>query len=129
MRILHVEDDEDTRTLVALVLQGEGWEVVSVDNAQAGLNHARETEFDLFLIDNWIRGDDGNELCHGLRAIDPHIPILFYSGAAYPLDVEKAAASGAQGYLAKPTTPEVLVEEILKLTRKRREFLRTRQEH
>jgi two-component system OmpR family response regulator len=118
MRILHVEDDEDTRTLVAFVLQGEGWDVVSVDNAQAGLVQAKAGKFDLYLIDNWLGGDDGNELCLGLRTIDPRIPILFYSGAAYPLDVETATESGAQGYLAKPTTPEALVHEILKLTDK-----------
>ena len=118
MRILHVEDDADTRTLVAFVLQGEGWEVVSVDNSKAGLDQANAGEFDLYLIDNWIGGDDGNELCLGLRTIDPHIPILFYSGAVYPLDVETAAASGAQGYLEKPTTPEALIQEISKLTGK-----------
>jgi len=37
MRILHVEDDEDTRTLVAFVLQAEGWHVVSVDSAKAAI--------------------------------------------------------------------------------------------
>lgn len=116
MRILHVEDDQDTRTLVAFILQGEGWEVVSVENASAAMETATAGAFDLYLLDNWIEDDTDNALCRSLRSINPHTPILFYSGAVFPLDVESALACGAQGYLEKPCTPEALVTEILKLT-------------
>ena len=118
MKILHVEDDQDTRTLVAFVLEAEGWEVVSVEDASTGIEHASAGGFDLYLIDNWIEGGNKNALCLGLRSLDPHTPILFYSGAVFPADVDSAFASGAQGYLAKPCTPEALVAEILKLTRR-----------
>ena len=117
MRILHVEDDQDTRTLVAFVLEAEGWQVVSVEDASTGIEHASDGGFDLYLIDNWIEGSNKNALCLSLRSLDPHTPILFYSGAVFPADVESALASGAQGYLQKPCTPEALVAEILKLTR------------
>ena len=118
MRILHVEDDQDTRTLVAFILEAEGWEVVSVEDAGTGIKHATAGGFDLYLIDNWIEGDNKNGLCISLRSLDPHTPILFYSGAVFPADVESAFASGAQGYLQKPCTPEALVAEVLKLTRR-----------
>lgn len=118
MRILHVEDDEDTRTLVAFILKAEGWKVVSVDNATAAIRLAAAGGFDLYLLDNRIEGDTDNALCVGLRSVDPHTPILFYSGAVFPFDVQTALASGAQGYLEKPCTPEALIEEILKLTRR-----------
>ena len=118
MRILHVEDDDDTRTLVAFILHGEGWQVVSVDSAASAIELAAAGGFDLYLIDNWIEGDTENALCRSLRAVDPHAPILFYSGAVFPADVTSALASGAQGYLEKPCTPEALVAEILKLSRR-----------
>ena len=117
MKILHVEDDEDTRTLVAFILQSEGWDVVSVEKAGAALEHAVTGGFDLYLLDNWIDGDTHNVLSRSLRSIDPDTPILFYSGAVFPVDVETALGSGAQGYLEKPCTPEALVAEVLKLTR------------
>lgn len=118
MRILHVEDDDDTRALVAFILHGEGWQVVSVENATSAIKLAAAGEFDLYLLDNWIEGDTQNTLCRGLRSVDPHTPILFYSGAVFPSDVTSALASGAQGYLEKPCTPEALVQEILKLSRR-----------
>ena len=121
VRILHVEDDPDTRALVALVLEAEGWEVISVDNANSALTTIGASEFDLYLIDNWIDGDSDGGLCRRLRAADPHTPILFYSGAVYPADIETARRSGAQGYLQKPCSPEALIEEIVKLTRGRKE--------
>lgn len=118
MRILHVEDDADTRTLVALVVESEGWNVVSVDEANAALKLAAAGGFDLYLIDNWINGDTGNGLCLGLRKLDPVTPILFYSGAVYPYDVQTALSCGAQGYVEKPCSPETLVAEIRRLTSK-----------
>jgi two-component system alkaline phosphatase synthesis response regulator PhoP len=118
LRILHVEDHDDTRTLVAFILQGEGWEVVSVDNAAAAFNLAAAGRFDLYLLDNWMEGDTDNSLCRSLRSLDPHTPILFYSGAVFPSQIQSALACGAQGYLEKPCTPEALVQEILKLTRR-----------
>lgn len=116
MRILHVEDDEDTRKLVEFILHDKGWQVVSVENANAAFELAAAGGFDLYLIDNWIEGDTQNALCRGLRSLDRHTPILFYSGAVFPSDVESGLASGAQGYLEKPCTPEALVDEILKLS-------------
>ena len=117
MRILHVEDDEDTRKLVECILHSKGWQVVSVENATSAFTLAAAGGFDLYLIDNWIEGDTENALCRGLRSLDPHTPILFYSGAVFPADIRAALASGAQGYLEKPCTPDTLVEEILKLSR------------
>jgi DNA-binding NarL/FixJ family response regulator len=93
-----------------------GWEVVSIENASTAFRLVAAGGFDLYLLDNWVEGDTENALCRGLRSLDPHTPILFYSGAVFPFQVESALACGAQGYLAKPCTPGALVQEILRLT-------------
>lgn len=74
MRILHVEDDEDTRKLVECILQGKGWQVVSVEDATSALELAAAGGFNLYLIDNWIEGDTENALCRGLRTLDKSHP-------------------------------------------------------
>ena len=58
--------------------------------ASAALEAAVAGGFDLYLLDNRIEGDTHNVLCRGLRAVDPQTPILFYSGAVFPFEVETA---------------------------------------
>ena len=54
-------------------------------------------------------------MCEQLREFDQHTPVLFYSGAAYETDRERALLSGAQGYLVKPIDGDELVAEVLRL--------------
>lgn len=57
----------------------------------------------------------GEDLCKKLREFDPITPILFYSGAAYESDKERAMSAGAQGHVVKPAAPDELISEILRL--------------
>ena len=58
--------------------------------------------FDLYLLDNWLPGGSGVELCREIRRSDPSTPIVFYSGAGLDFEREEALAAGAQAYLVKP---------------------------
>jgi DNA-binding response OmpR family regulator len=64
------------------------------------------------VIDNWMSGGSGVDLCKKLREFDTWTPILFYSGAAFERDKQEALAAGAQGYLVKPTGPDELIAEV-----------------
>jgi two-component system response regulator ResD len=113
--ILYVEDDEDTRELVTYVLARSNYKVVAAENYDDALRLARANQFDLYLIDNWMSGGSGVDLCQQLRAFNPRTPILFYSGAAYEHDKQQAFAAGAQGYLVKPTANEELIVEVARI--------------
>jgi DNA-binding response OmpR family regulator len=113
--ILYLEDDADTHELVTCVLTQADYNVVAAKNFYDALLLARKRRFDLFLIDNWIDGGSGIDLCKKLRRIDPATPILFYSGAAFEYDREEALAAGADGYLIKPALNEALIEEVSRL--------------
>lgn len=78
-RILCTEDDADTRDLIILVLQNEGYEVICTDTAEQAISLAKAQSFDLYLLDNWLPDSSGIELCRELREIDSKTPILFYS--------------------------------------------------
>ena len=114
-RILYAEDDADTRELVTLVLEMQNCQVVATESYEEALRLARAEHFDLYLIDNWMPHISGVKLCEQLREFDRHTPVLFYSGAAYDADRERALASGAQGYLVKPAAGEQLIAEVLRL--------------
>ena len=113
--ILYIEDDPDTRELVTYVLARSNYEVVAVANYDDALLWARTNHFDLYLIDNWMSGGSGIDLCKKLREFDTWTPILFYSGAAYERDKQQAFAVGAQGYLVKPTAPDELIAEVFRV--------------
>lgn len=111
-RILSTEDDPDTRDLVRLLLKLEGFEVVYADNAEEALNLARTSPFGLYLLDNWVPGLAGEDLCRKLLQFDRTTPILFYSGAGHESDKDGAIAAGAQGYVVKPADPDELTSQI-----------------
>lgn len=114
-RILCTEDDADTRDLIVLILNANGYEVVTSASTLESLHLARTQHFDLYLLDNWLPGSSGIELCKELRSVDSKTPILFYSGAASDKDKEQARECGAQGYLTKPADSDELITEVLRL--------------
>ena len=114
-RILYAEDDADTRELVTLVLERQNCQVIATESHDEVLRLARAEHFDLYLIDNWMPTISGVRLCEQLREFDQHTPVLFYSGAAYERDRERALSSGAQGYLVKPVDGDDLIAEVLRL--------------
>jgi DNA-binding response OmpR family regulator len=102
-RILYIEDHEDTRELVTIILSQNHYDVVTGSTIRAGIRLARSDRFDLYLLDSWLPDGSGLDLCRQIREFDPLTPILFYSAAAYEADREDALKSGAQGYLIKPS--------------------------
>jgi len=111
-RILCTEDDEDTRDLLVISLKLAGYEAICTDTAEKALALIKTEEFDLCLLDNWMPGLSGEDLCKMIREFNSKIPILFYSGAAYEADKERAMAAGAQGYLVKPVMDNKLIAEV-----------------
>jgi two-component system phosphate regulon response regulator PhoB len=113
--ILYVEDDGDTRELVTLMLAGSNYQVVPAETYDEALLLARANHFDLYLIDNWIPGGSGVDLCKQLREFNLRTPILFYSGAGYESDKQQAFAAGAQAYLVKPVDNDELIEAVSRI--------------
>ena len=114
-RVLYIEDHEDTRELVTLVLEQKCLEVVTGSTIQSGVVLARAQKFDLYLLDSWLPDGSGLELCRRIREFDKATPIIFYSAAAYESDRVEAIRSGAQAYLIKPSHPSELCSLVTSL--------------
>ncbi len=114
-RILCTEDNEDTRELLAFLLEQNGFEAVCVDDPLEAINLAKTQHFDLYLLDNKMPGLSGTAMTEQLREFDPHTPVLFCSGAAFDSDKEAAQKAGAQAYLVKPVDNDLLLAEVSRL--------------
>src|SRR6188474_1612192 len=123
-RVLYIEDHDDTRELVTLVLGQKSIEVVSGSTIQSGVALAGSDEFDLYLLDSWLPDGSGLDLCRKIREFDKATPILFYSAAAYEMDRAEAIKSGAQAYLIKPSHPSELCSLVTSLIDSHRQFAR-----
>ena len=111
-RVLYIEDHEDTRELVTLVLEQRRFEVVSGSTIATGVALAESQHFDLYLLDSWLPDGSGLDLCRQIREFDKVTPIVFYSAAAYEIDRDLAIKSGAQAYLTKPSQPSELCQIV-----------------
>ena len=114
-RILCVEDDEDTCSMLRSLLGLIGCDVLTAATvAEASELIARE-RFDLYLLDNWLPGGSGVEFCRSMRRSDTSTPVVFYTGAGLESEREEALAAGAQAYLVKPGDIAILVETVRRL--------------
>lgn len=114
-RILFVEDHEDTRELITLVLEQANYEVVTAPSMARALILAEGDRFDLFVLDSLLLDGSGIELCKLIRQMDHSTPILFCSAMAYDKDKNEAYDSGAQGYLVKPIDIGLLCRTVAEL--------------
>lgn len=101
-RILCVDDDEDTREMMQILLGFYGYEPVIAGSVSDALESARFGGIDLCILDHWLTEGSGIELCQQIRALDSDTPIMFYSGAGYKTDIQNGLDAGAQAYLVKP---------------------------
>jgi two-component system OmpR family response regulator len=97
-----VDGDEDSRFMLIMLLGFAMIEAKAAGDAVEALSLMQAERFDLCLLDAWLPGIDGFELCRRIRASDSLIPILFFSGAAYESDRKRGIEAGANAYLMKP---------------------------
>jgi two-component system, OmpR family, response regulator ArlR len=114
-RILYIEDHEDTRELVTLLLAQKSYEVITGSTIESGVALAGSERFDLYLLDSWLPDGSGLDLCQRIRQFDKTTPIIFYSAAAYAADHDMAMSCGAQAYLVKPSPVSELCDLVKQL--------------
>lgn len=101
-RVLCAETHEDTCSLLSMMLEREGHEVKSAKSLKECLELASQEHFDLYMLDDYYSDGTSIELCRQLRRLTPETPILFFSSATFPRDVQAGLEAGAQAYLTKP---------------------------
>ncbi|MGI9034736.1 MAG: response regulator transcription factor [Pyrinomonadaceae bacterium] len=108
LRVLYAEDNEDASYMMTVLLGLSEIKIIAAKNVAEAWRLARAEHFDLYLLDSRFPDGDGFELCRRLREHAPPTPILFYSGDARETDKQKGLAAGADAYLVKPNSDEIV---------------------
>jgi DNA-binding response OmpR family regulator len=121
-KVIIVEDDRETREMLALALSMEGFEVAEAANGLKLISSLHLHRPDLILLDvnmSWI---DGFELCRSVHRNEEfrNIPVVFVSARSSPADIQRGFEAGAAAYFTKPVDLGVL-------TAKARELVAARQ--
>ena len=104
-RVLCVDDYSDTCDLIKLVLSQ--YEVVAAYTKADGFYLASTELFDLIILDHHLPDGTGLELCREIRAVNPIVPILFFTGAV-DLTPQDVVSAGGQLMIDKSDLTELL---------------------
>ena len=118
MKILVVEDDNETAQYVAQGLRKAGHWVERARSGQEGLQLARTRAHDIAIVDRMLPALDGLSLVKALRTEGLEIPVLFLTTMSGIHDRVEGLESGGDDYLTKPFALSELVARINSLTRR-----------
>jgi DNA-binding response OmpR family regulator len=118
MRILVVEDEKRLAASLRTGLEAEGFAVDTAYDGQDGLWHAREHDYDAILLDIMLPGLNGYKVCEALRAEGNWTPILMLTAKDGEWDQVEALDTGADDYVTKPFSFQVLLARLRSLIRR-----------
>ncbi|GJJ17321.1 response regulator transcription factor [Mycolicibacterium mageritense] len=118
MRVLIVDDEPRLMAMLSAGLRAEGAVVVTADNGVDGLHHAVEEDFDVIVLDIMLPGMSGYEVLRTLRAKHVWTPVLMLTAKDGELDETDAFDLGADDYLTKPFSFNVLMARLRALQRR-----------
>lgn len=117
LRLLLVEDDEDSREMMTMLLEHSGARVRTAQNAVIALKALEESETDVMIADVGLPHMDGYALVRKMRAEGLTTPVVALTGYASAADRAQAIEAGFTDHLGKPVAPDDLVKVLLRVGR------------
>jgi DNA-binding response OmpR family regulator len=118
MRILVVEDEKRLASSLRNGLEAEGFAVDTAYDGEEGLWYAREHDYDAIVLDIMLPGLNGYKVCEALRAEENWTPILMLTAKDGEWDQVEALDTGADDYVTKPFSFQVLLARLRSLVRR-----------
>lgn len=117
--ILVIDDNEDIRNLLRLILENAGCTVLTAVDGADGLSQIRTATPDLILLDVLMPNMDGFEFLSQIRKDKDTkiklIPILMLTAKSSVEDIDMAIDLGVTSYIVKPFRPEKLVQKVMSI--------------
>ena len=124
-RVLIVDDDADMRDLCAVVLRGEGYEIISAESGRRAEAVLRSSAVDVAVADLMMPEMGGLEVLRAAKEADPETVVILITAFPTVNTAVEAMKFGAAEYLVKPFSPSQLLEAV----RASLESRRTREAH
>jgi len=118
MKILVIDDEPVVLNSCRKVLEEDGFDVYLVPSADEALKAMKKEGFDLLLVDVKMPKHDGIYLMQKVKEKWPDVPIIVMSGYPTPDTITDGAKMGADAFIAKPFTPDELLETIRQVIQK-----------
>jgi len=118
--IMVVEDDNNIRRLMEVVLHQNGYEVITAADGIQALDKMDNHHIDLIVLDIMMPRMDGYEFTETLRSCNNNIPILMVTARDAPVDKRRGFIAGTDDYMVKPVDEEEMVLRIAALLRRSR---------
>ncbi len=113
-RVLIIDDEIESTTLMKLVLMSAGLDVVGVASGEESLVKASEIKPDVILLDLMMPSMDGWQTFENLRKIT-EAPVVFVSAKTDKFDIVRGLELGADDYVTKPFHPSELIARVQKV--------------
>ena len=123
MRVLLIEDDVTIARLLKEGLEDESYAVDVANDGSEGYRTAAADDYDVIILDIMLPGMNGYEVCRALRNDGNKTPILMLTARDTERDIVEGLDTGADDYLAKPFSFDVLLARIRALLRRPNEKL------
>ncbi|MCB1443318.1 MAG: response regulator transcription factor [Methyloceanibacter sp.] len=118
MRVLVIEDDQETAAFLKRALKESGHVTEHAADGEAGLEFAKTNAFDVLIVDRMLPKLDGLEVIRSLRTDEIHTPVLILSALGEVDDRVKGLRAGGDDYLTKPYAFSELLARIEVLARR-----------
>lgn len=119
-RIVVIDDDQAVTSVLRRGLTLEGFAVTTAEDGAQGIELIREQAPDLVILDVMMPGLDGLSVLERLRAAEEHLPVLLLTAKDAPADQVRGLDAGADDYVVKPFTFEVLLARVRAQLRRQR---------
>ncbi len=116
-KLLIIDDDTDLTEMLKILLEPKSFIVLAANNGAEGIASVKKWNPDLIILDLFMPEMDGWQVCRSIRAIS-QAPILVLSAINKPGLITRVLDEGADDYLIKPVSSNVLLAHLNNLARR-----------
>ena len=114
VKVLVVDDEDVIRRGICRVMEGRGYQAEAAESGYGAVEKLQKTPFSIVITDLKMPGMDGIEVLKAIKILQPEVPVIIITGYSTVDTAVEAMKNGAFDYIAKPFTPDQMIEMVEK---------------